>query len=388
MLFDVHKDVSAKQRAVDLDFELSQTTHQFKALKLQAPPLHCDTLPQRPEESSSPQMAPRNSPTRTQGRNRRDPNCGQILMYTGRLGKAKQLQPNKFLLQLVYLAAWVLPSLGTRLDVPVFEHSPVNHGLSSTSMLGSRSIGLHYVQRMFVAWLLMSTAASRVAVIELKFNSWTQLACFHGMIAESLGLEKLKGHPHSAMLRTKPRSIVVRHLTQNKPGQYSRSLLGVERPELVGDSIDVQPMGALAGFALRQPQLQQSPQMYLNNARQTLLLDQRITFEQKECIRMSVANEYCELLPDRPHWIRTPLEPIWPGKCRIRAGAEPTGYHGRLWSKEELFKGKRKASESRSLPRNLVKRKQKRLVRRLMRKTKAQREQHSQQNTQSTFRAN
>ncbi len=62
-----------------------------------------------------------------------------------------------------------------------------------TQVLAIRSVGLHHVQRIFVAWLLMSSAVLGVAVIKFKFSSWAQLAHFHPLIAEPFDLEKLEG---------------------------------------------------------------------------------------------------------------------------------------------------------------------------------------------------
>jgi hypothetical protein len=156
------------------------------------------------------------------------------------------------------------------------------------------------------------------------------------VIAEILGLDKLRGRPYNAKLRKKSRSIVVRCQKICQPVPM------VKRPKVLeGQTLPGPHIGVLVGLILRRPQLHRLPQVYLFQARRQLLLNQNIPLRRREGIRLSTSSEYCKLLPNRPRWMQTPSEPTWPGKCRVRAGAEPAGYHGRTWSKKELLEGKK-----------------------------------------------
>jgi hypothetical protein len=53
MLIDDCSQVTAKRQALDADLELSQTTHRFEALQIQAPAGCEQTMSQIPEHSAS-----------------------------------------------------------------------------------------------------------------------------------------------------------------------------------------------------------------------------------------------------------------------------------------------------------------------------------------------
>ncbi len=230
--------------------------------------------------------------------------------------------------------------------------------LRCTSLVDTCSVRLYQAQRVFLAGLLLSSHASQRPVLKFKFDSWVQMVHFQTIIAEVFGLDKIEDGPHNAKSREKRRSIVVRYLEQRDPAGFRRPIPIVRRPEpQKGESTTEKWTAAMFGLVMRRSQVHHLPQAYLDQARQLLLLNKKMKPCMKECIRLSIANEYGSLLPDRPRWMQVPYEPIWPGKCRIRAGAEPTGYRGRLWSKKKWLDRKKKASEAESLPMNILKQK-------------------------------
>jgi hypothetical protein len=248
MIFDDRKDVPAKRRAIDLDFDLLQTAHHFKALKLQAPSAVATPCDKNQKSLALLKSPPGFPPSRLRV------GVANFELWSDTDGysviaKAKRLQRNKVLV--VCLAACLQPFLQHSSTEPVSKDDPISHESQITSVFDSRSIGLHHVQRIFISWLLMSFAAPRVALLKFKSNFWAQLVRFHPMIAESFSLANLKGHTHSLRPRKKRRSIVVRYLKRTEPAQYSQPIPCVRSPEFVGESIVGQRIGTFVGLATR-----------------------------------------------------------------------------------------------------------------------------------------
>jgi hypothetical protein len=271
-------------------------------------------------------------------------------MLTGISRKEPHFQPDQVML--VHLAIRAQPP---------FNLSSFSQESRCAAMVHYHSICQYQVQRMFLSWLLMSSDAPQIPTKKFKFSSWAQMIHFQAMIAEIFGFDKLEGHPHNAKLRKKRHSIVVQFQKQCRP------IPMVSRAEVqVCETIPERRIGVLVGLILRRPQIHRSPDNYLFQTRRLLLLNQDVTLRRRECIRLLVSNEDCGLLPDRPRWMQTPSEPTWPGKCRVRAGAEPAGYDGRLWSRTQLFRGEKKSSAAETLPRYVLKRRLSRRVTNLL----------------------
>jgi len=344
MLIDDCNEVTAKRQAFDTDLELSQTTRQVEALRIQAPEGCYHT--QNSEQSASGTAVFEGVTAKSPGNFDKRQDVTRRCCITGRSAQEQQCQSGQ--LMFVHLAAYMQPPCSL---------SSVSQESRCFAIVHHRFICRYQVLRTFLSWLLMSPDAPRIPTRKFKFKSWAQMMHVQAIIAEILGFDKLQSRQHNAKLRKKSRSIVMRWQKCRQPVPM------VRRPEaLKSRTIPDQRMGVLVGLLLRRPQLHRLPEIYLFQARRTLLLNQNITLRRRECIRLSTSSEYCELLADRPRWMQTPSESTWPGKCRVRAGAEPAGYHGRTWSKKELFEGKKKSSASELLPSNILKRRLKRRV--------------------------
>lgn len=218
------------------------------------------------------------------------------------------------------------------------------------------------MQKLFVAWLLTADVPP-TAVQKFKFNSWAQSIPFQTVMAECFGYDKIEGRPHNAKSRKKCRSIIIRYLKYSHLKECLSPIPIVKRPEgKLGVSIAEQQVAFTAGLMIERSRIRYLPQLYLDQARRLLLLSQELRPSQRECLRLSVSNKHCSLLPDRPRWMQAPSHSVWPGTCRIRAGAEPTGFDGRLWSKKDFLRSRRKACRVGDLSKTLLERKFKRRV--------------------------
>lgn len=204
----------------------------------------------------------------------------------------------------------------------------------------------------------MSSTAPRLSAQRFKFNSWAQMVYFHAILADYIELDSIKGRSHNSMLHKKRRIVTIRCLKCCDPAQYSRPLPVIHGPKSQGKKmVSHERIAAMVGMRLSRSQVRLFPQAYLDQARRLLRLNHELKPASQDCIRLSNSDESCSLLPDRPRWMQAPSNPIWLGKCRIRAGPEPTGYSGRVWSKKEWFDRSEKASGARFTPRNVLKRK-------------------------------
>lgn len=224
------------------------------------------------------------------------------------------------------------------------------------------------VQRIFLAWLLMSSNRRRWPLLKFKFNSWYQMVIFQAVLAECFGADEAKGRPCNAKKCKKRRSIFVRRVRQCGSVHDFHPVPIVKKPwPRKGESLTEQRITAMVGFSLRRVQICHAPRAHLDQARRLLLLNQELQPHRRELIKLSISSKDCSLLPDRPRWMQRPFESVWPRNCRIRAGAEPPGYEGPLWAKKEWLKRKKKATEVDSLPRNMLKRKLKKPLERKLR---------------------
>lgn len=245
----------------------------------------------------------------------------------------------------------------------VFQHDHIYGDFQCTCMMDERSLRHTLIQRRYLIWLLMSNDAPSASILKFVFNSWAQMINFQEVLAECFGIEKIKRCPHAQSSRQRRYYIVVRNLKRSNPAKYSRLIPIRRRSEPpIGESIPEQKSAAMIGLIVRKPHIRRLPDAYLAQARKLLLLNENLRLSRRERIRMSVAVRTCDLLPDRPPWMQTPSEPIWPGKCIVRAGAEPPGYCGRLLSKKELFDRRKKSLGADSLPAKILKLKLKRRV--------------------------